>query len=729
MRKLPDRYMTPIVMMVLGVAIYVMTSLYYRSSAIVYGPDAENILAPLFYDISRAIHDHGLLAGMYDPGQIAGLSLWNTPYFHPLYPFYFNWLGTDASIFDTVARLRAVNFLHLAIYGVGCYLLCRGLGVQQWLALIIGLSSPWLPAVQSMLNWPQILASFAWLPWIVACQIWLYREPSRGQRILAVLGLATTFSLLVYAQPAQNMVLVVVGSAVMWGFMAMSAWRDRQREETRAFVRTTVFLTMAGILAMLICGEYLLSVVIYLSKAVRWLGDKGVLIGSQRMPIDAMREYALRLRDAGALLIYSSKHTVIVGNLYVGMATALCAVLGFFASRGDRRIGALLVSAFVTLLFCFGLFTPLLQWIPVANKVREVNWWSCYTVTVLFALGGYGMQRLLEAGVTEVSGRRLRKVSLGVLLPGFAVALWLTQTMQADMKMVATLSLCISFALLAACLLYPIRTRKFHSLVAMVMIFLTVAVPILSYARVTPRQSMLMDAEHMETRSEALRIAAIIMDGEDYRFAVSPDIENYKNLTVVLANLGLRGIRGDVSPQEYDKFRLLFFPSPAVANLYGVKYQVLPNKSSVDGDIKIDDKLSLRLNRQALPRLFFVKGGMQVTNSPVDALLSVPDDGVVHVYVAQDDLPSGFDPSAYLSDGATPVAPTLLENDAVHVQAILDTQGSGLLMLNEDMAGRWKATIDGKRIRPFRVNGFQTAFLLNGAGLHTIEVSRAGHVL
>lgn len=729
MRKLTERCITPTVMLTLGVAIYVLESIYYHGSAVVYGPDAENILAPLFYDISRAIHENGLLAGMYDPGQIAGLSLWSTPYFHPLYPFYFNWLGSDASIFDTVARLRVVNFLHLAIYGMGCYLLSRGLGVRQWLAVAIGLSSPWLPAVQSMLHWPQILASFAWLPWVLACQIWLYGDPGRTQRILAGLGLAITFSLLVYAQPAQNMVLVVVGSAIMWGFMALSTWRGRKSDEWRAFVRATVSLSIAGLLAMLICGQYLLGVVIYLGKAIRWLGDKGVLIGSQKMPLEAMREYALRLQDAGALLVYSSKHTVIVGNLYVGVVVAACAILGFFASRRDHRIGALLVSALVTTLFCFGLFTPLLRWIPIANKVREVNWWSCYAVTVLLVLGGYGLQRLLDSSADGVFGERFRKGALWLLLAGFVTALCLIPAMHEDLMGAAVLTLCLSFALLAACLLFPVRTRPVHELAAVLTIFLAFAVPVLSYARHAPRQSMLMDAEHVNTRNEALRIAAIITDGDNYRFEVSPKIPYYKNLTVTLANLGLRGIRGDVSPQEYDKFRLLFFPSPAVANLYGVKYQIVPDSPAVGGDIKIDDKISLRLNRHALPRLFFMRAGVQMTDSPVDALLGVSDDGAAHVFVARSDLPSGIDLGPYQSAGSTPVVPDVLDNDAVHLKAILDAKGSGLLVLNEDMAGRWRATIDGKPAMPFRVNGFQTAFFLNGAGRHTIEVSRPGPVL
>lgn len=728
MVKLPGRYLTSIAMVALGVATFFLASLYYRHGVVIYGPDAEDILAPLFYDISRAIHSHGLLAGMYDPGQVAGLSLWNVPYFHALYPFYFNWLGTDASIFDTVARLRWVDFLHLAIYGSGCYLLSRSIGVRQALALAIGLVSPWFPAVQSTLHWPQILASLAWVPWILACQMWLYKGHGK-QQMLSALGLTLSFSLLVYAQPAQNMVLVVVGSVVVWMCLAISTWRNGQPEERSAFVRATVAIGIAGILAVFICGEYLISVVIYLGKAIRWLGNNGVLIGKGRMPLDAMREYALAPSDADALLVYSSRHTVIVGNLYIGASMAVCAVLGFFAGRGDRRIAALLVSALVTVLFCFGFFTPLLRWIPIANKVREVNWWSCYAVTVLLALGGYGLQCLFEQSVGDASGKSFKKRALWALLAGNLATLLLLPVIRAELMLVAALLASASFASLAICLVFPDRTRQFHQAAAVAVVLLSVVVPVLANERAIPRLPTLMDAGHMQTRNEALQIAKHIGDGENYRFAVSPKIPNYKNFTVTLANLDLRGIRGDISPQEYDKFRLLFFPTTAVADLYGVKYQIVPSQPSRDDDIKIDDKVSLRVNLHALPRLFFVQGGIEVVKSPVDTLLGAPDSKVPQIYVTPKDLPLGIDPAQQAATSPKLVIPHLLVNGATELRGLLETQGSGVLVLNEDIAGRWRATIDGRRVDPFRVNGFQTAFLVNGAGMHTIEISRPGALL
>lgn len=728
MRRLLDWCATPIVMLVVGLGIYAMANTYYHNSVIVYGPDAEDILAPLFYDISRAIHEHGLLAGMYNPGQFAGLSLWNTPYFHPLYPFYFNWLGTDASIFDTVVRLRLVNLLHLAVYGSGCYLLCRGIGVRQTLAVVVGLTSPWLPAVQSMLYWPQILASFAWVPWILACQMWLYQEHSRRLHITATFGLALTFSLLVYAQPAQSMVLVVVGSGIVWLYMAVSAWRSNQSHERQAMVRTTIYLGVAGVLALLACGEYLLSVVTYLCKAIRWLGDMGTLTGNRRMPLRAMKEYALHWHDLVGLLVYRREHTVIIGNLYVGAAVVSGAILGPLVSRDDRRIKALLISALVTMLFCFGIFTPLLRWLPVANKVREVNWWSCYTVTVMFVLGGYGLQRLFDACSVGGFDRHLGIFVRWLLPVVFIATALLILAMHAEQAMATILSLSICFAVLALCLLLPALTCKVHQPAALVII-LSAIVPVLSYTRFAPTQPLLLDAQHVQIRNEARRVVANIPDGGSYRFEVSSEIPNYRDFTVTLVNQGMRGISGNESPQEYNKFRLLFFSTSMVHDLYGVKYTVIPSHDRVAGDMPIDDKISLHIDPHALPRLFFVQGGVKVVASPIDVLLQVTGDDVAPFFVAPKDLPAGIDFSLY-ERGAAAVEPVQVGvGDAVDIKGSFVTNEAVLLILNEDPAGRWRAVIDGKPVESFRINGFQTAFPVTGSGRHVVEIRRPTHLL
>jgi hypothetical protein len=160
-----------------------------------------------------------------------------------------------------------------------------------------------------------------------------------------------------------------------------------------------------------------------------------------------------------------------------------------------------------------------------------------------------------------------------------------------------------------------------------------------------------------------------------------------------------------------------------------VKYLIVPGVAHGAGDVAISPSISLRTNRTVLPRLFFVQGGVKAVDLPVDALLNVKDDGAWHFFVRLGDLPAGFDLSPYASGNASVYFPKVSCSSPVDTEASMVSNGSGLLVLNEDPAGRWRATIDGKIVKPFRINGFQTAFPVTGAGRHEFVITRPTQLL
>ena len=726
MPKSGDGRTTLLGVLAAGIITYILLALYFKNIALVYGQDCEEILAPLFFDISRSIHEYGLWSGMYDPGQVAGLSLWNTPYFHPLYPFYFNWLGTDANIFDTMARLQLIDLLHLSIYSAGSYFLCRTMGVRPLLSFAAGLAAPWFPCLYSLLCWPQILASFAWIPWVMVCQLVLYKDPRPSSRAAATVALGVTFALLVYAQPAQNMVLAIMGSGITWVCVAVAWICDGTHEARRRLIRSTLSLAGSGIIALLLCGKYLFSVVVYMSKAIRWAGSGGIIIGQNRMPLAAFQEHALHWRDIVALVSYRPEHTVIIGNLYVGAPLLLCAALLFTRTRREHGTRALLCSAVITVLFCFGLLAPVLQWIPVANKVRELNWWSCYAVAILLPLGTYGLQMLFDmkqAGSTKASSER--KFWLGVVVAGFVATIIVLLIDKGSLYEISIV--CCSFAIILAYGSWRVA-NKWRDIPAAAVVILSACVPVIAYPRYSSQVYLLTQPDRVRAREEATQLADHIPDRNDFRFAVSTDLPNFKYFTTALANLDLRGIRGNVSPQEYDKFRLLFFPNQTVANLYGVKYEIIPSNQSHPADAPIDQHVSLRINTGALPRLFFVQGGLKVVNSPINSLINAnTPDGKVF-FMSPRDVPRHFDLSPYTAGEPAIILPDAIKNTPVDVHASLHTTAPGLFVLNEDPAAHWRAILDGKSIAPIRINGFQTAFPIAQAGQHQLEIWRPSHL-
>jgi hypothetical protein len=446
------------------------------------------------------------------------------------------------------------------------------------------------------------------------------------------------------------------------------------------------------------------------------------------MPLSSFREYSLSLRDAADLITYTRSHIGLVGNLYVGAPIAFCAALLYAANKRDTKLTALFVSVMIAFLFCLYLFAPILRWIPIANKVREVNWWSCYLVALTIPLGALGLQWILDLNSTDMStkifGRKPIQLSVVALVATLVVAL----IAKTGTPIREALMICAGFSLLIAGLAWPARTRPFHQTMASAIVIICTLIPVLSYGRYSPSGTLLVRQDHVQTRYEAEQIAAATSDSDKFRFAVSAKLNNFRDFIATLSNLDLRCVGGNISPQEYDKFRLLFFPSPVVADLYGVKYQVISHGDHQPGDIAIDPAISLHVNAQALPRLFFVQGGMQITASPVEALLAIKDDSPLHFFVEAKDIPPHLDFSPYTKGDSVISLPVVSDSSPVAVKASLLVKGAGLLVLNEDPAGRWNATIDGRVVTPIRINGFQTAFPVLEAGQHDFEITRPTHL-
>lgn len=716
-------------------AVFAIALVHYQGQTLARGPDSADVLLSFFHEASRDVREEGMWAAMYTPGVLAGIPNWSNPNFHPLYPLYFNWLGGDHTVFDTLDRLNLIIKLHLAILGCGGFVLARALGVRLVPAICVGLVLPWFPAIRSAAGWPQIIAGLAWLPWIFAFQAKLYAARisgprARRQALLATAGLALTATLLVYAQPAQNLVFAIVGSAVVWIVVGAQALIRRDRDALRRFVVSSAWLALAALIVAAATGAYLLEVLRFHQQSVRWLGEYGgQLIGDQRVPIGAMRLHALDAEDIGLLAAFEYRKGI--GNAYLGFALALAAAACLLL-RGQRDANmsmarGLALCAAIATLFCFAFMAPLISLIPAANKVRELTWWSCLAVVLLVPLAALGLQAL-QARAEAGARRGIRDPWTWALVAAFALALLATMRMATPWRIEAGLALVVGFAALAWSLFARGRGRNAHDIACVVVLVCAVWMPF-RHNIVFPREdATLFLPDRVEARAEAARLAALLPDEAVYRIALSPELTDASLLTQAYANLGFRAIRGGISPINHAKFQLLHFPNPAVSALYGVKYALLPSAAAQPGDRRLDAHLSLRTHAGALPRLFFIGGGLRVVDDPVAALRALTDADPVHAFVARDDLPAGFGVDAYATGAPTLAMPNVAENRRTHLRATLDNHRPGLLVLNEDPEARWRARIDGKPVAGFRVNGFQTAFAIADAGRHTVEIERPGRL-
>ena len=698
-----------------AVIVLVVAVARFSGIAILHGPDADDVLVPMYFDISRSIGEHGLFAGMYDSGLVAGLSYWGSPSFHPLYPLYFNWLGSDSTILDTLDRLKLVFFLHMGIYAVGSYLLGRCLGLRQLLAICVGIVAPFLPAFQSVGVWPPISASLAWLPWILFFQARIYQ---RGWAPAAAIGLAASVTLLIYAQPAQNLVLAFVGSAIVGVVYSVVVVRQRGVQGAHVHLRPIyASLALAAAVIVVACYPYLSGVMDFHSDSIRWLGDGRDISGKDKLPLSALTAHGLGWKAVFAPFAFAHQYSMVVGNLYMGAPIALACLSYPWLFRTRPLITALLASIAISAIFCFAAFGWLLYLLPIANKVREVNWWSLYVVMLALPVGALCLQRL----VSLIRRKQQRQW------------IWWPEISAATIVLMALVGVLVSGefywqivpVLLGAALLWWSASRGVvvnNALLSLVVI-VSAAVPIVVAKTPSLGQSMIVRGERIEQRHSMATVFAALESPENYRVAVSEKLPDFKVLGHQLANLGARGIRGDLNPQRRSKFELLYFPKPAVAQLYGVRYTVVA--AGTEGALAIDDRYALLDDSAALPRLFLAESGLAVVPSPAASLQAAEGAQVEHIYATPSAVKRLGVEQTTLGEGKFSARPvSAWHNSPVMLQAMVETSGPALLVLNEDSDGRWYAIVDGD-VRPgVAVNGFQTAFALPAAGKHSVIIRR-----
>lgn len=714
--------------LLLVAAVFAIAAVHYRGQTLARGPDQADMLLSFFHEASHAVEEEGLLAAMYTPGVRAGVPNWSNPNYHPLYPFYFNWTGADATVEDTLDRLNFIIYFHLAILGAGAFALARALGVRWLPAIAVGLVLPWFPAVRSAAAWPHIIAGMAWLPWIFAFQVRLHASVTdRRLALPAVVGLVLCATLLVYAQPAQNLVFAISGSTVLWTLVALQAVLQRDREGSRAFARSCAWLALAAAVVLAATGGYLLEILRFHAQSIRWLGEYGgAIVGDEPIPLGALRVHALSLRDAPLLLAFEYRKGI--GNGYLG-ATLLVAALALWSQTMPRTpqtsaARALLVCALLAALSCFAFMAPVLHAIPLLGKVRELTWWSCLAVVLLAPLAAAGLQGLRRDVVPPLT----RDPWIALALAGLVLALAAALAASTPDRVEASIMLMGGFAALAWSLRAPVQDVRARDLACAAMLVCAVWIPFRHNIEFARSEATLFLPDRVQARADAERLRALLPDEDDYRIVLAGTLPNAHLLTHTYAAAGFRSIHGGIGPANHAKYRLLSQANPAVSALYGVKYILLPSTAARSGDIVLRPGLALRTDPAALPRLFFIGGGLRVVDDPVAALRALNDPSPLRALVAARDLPAGFDIAPFASAPPALSTPAPIENRRTRLRATLINDRPGLLILNEDPEARWRARIDGKAVPAIRVNGFQTAFAVPNAGRHMVEIERPGRL-
>lgn len=709
--------------MLVFAAVLAIAAVHYQGQTLARGPDQADVLLALFHDASHAIAEEGPLAAMYSGGVRAGESNWSNPNYHVLYPLYFNWAGADASPEATLDRLNRIIVLHLALLGAGGFVLARALGVRTPIALAVGLVLPWFPAVRAVAGWPHIIAGTAWLPWIFAAQARLHAGgPWRGQ-LAAALGLALAATLLVHAHPAQTLVFAACASGLAWLLVAAQAALRRDRRGLRALAQATGWLALAAVLVLAATWHYLAEVLAFHARAVRWLGEVGgAVVGNAPLPVEALRHHALDA--AGWPRLFAFEYRRGVGNAYVGAAVlvAALALLGRHVPDASRArfARALAACGVVALAFCFAPLAPVVASLPLAGRVREAIWWSALAVVLLLPAAALGLQSLRLRSVPPL----VRDPWAWAAAAGLALALVAAVALPTGHRPATVASTVLAFAGLAWCLRARRALPAAAAAAAVLVLAATVWTPFHHNVRFARDDAMLFHPDRVQARADAAALAARLPGRDRYRLALGASVPDAQLLVHAWTLHGFRSTQGGIGPMDHGKHRLLAEGGPALSALYGVRWTVWPEADARPGDAPLRPGLVLRTDPAALPRVFALAGGLETSVDPVATLLASDARSPLRAVVQPTALPPGVDAGDF--GGPARLADCLVVERAARtaVEVRLDCPHPVLLVLNEDPAARWRATVDGTAAPVFAVNGYQAAVAIRAPGPHAVRIAR-----
>lgn len=708
--------------------VFALASLQYQGQTLARGPDQADMLLAFFNEASHAIEEEGLLAAMYTEGVRAGESNWSNPNYHMLYPLYFNWAGADATPAATLDRLNLIVLLHLALLGSGAYALARSLGLGVGPALVVGLAIPWFPAVRSAAGWPHIIAGMAWIPWLLAAQVRIHRGGDWHTQLPAAAGLVVAATMLAHAHPAQNMVFAACASFAIWLLVGAQVLVARDRVALRQLARGSIWLGLSALVVLALCWPWLREILAFHARSIRWLGEVGgFLVGDQPVPVHALRHHALAAADAVELVAFRIRPGI--GHAYIGAAVAVAALgvlsRSLAATTQARCARAMLACGLLATAFCFAPLAPLLAMLPLAGKVRELSWWSCLAVLLLVPLVPLGLQAMrLRAGMPA----RWRTPWPWLVVAGSAIAAAATLGSDAPWRPAALLALVPAFAALAWALWARRGGQAALTAACALLLGATVWTPLRHNIRFPYADAMLFHPDRVQAHADAAALAARLDGLDRYRFVIADAVDNAHLLTHAWTMHGFRSIHGGIGPTEYAKYMLLSQANPTVAALYGVRWSIQPASAARPGDMPLRPGLVLRTHDEALSRLFLLSGGVEVVDDPVEHLRHIGDASPLRAAVRRGDLPPGADARTLAGAGRPGGHVALRRNDRTRLEATIEADGPGLLVLNEDPAARWRATLDGERTRLFRVNGYQTALYIPAAGRYEVRITRPGHL-
>jgi hypothetical protein len=683
--------------------------------------DQVHIYGPIFSEVSRLT-----LAGAvpyYLPGIGTGFPMFESPHFSILYPFYFfglvNYGGPLASLYTQTN----LTLLHIFVFYLNLYVLLRSATITPW-ASYIGASVGMLARnTEVYAGWLTAMASYAWLPLVLAGGVLLLRFPGKMSGILVF---STAAGLLALASASQPVIHAALACLVL--FAAGIAWMCLHRRFGDAW-RVVCSLVVCGGMAFGFAGAAILPMYVATGEMIRHIGAgagvTGHVIGHAPIPWENFNLFQLTLQQAPGIVVRPT-WIHIVGSPYIGplgFIGVLLAGIYFRRLNGFLRMlaAAFGIIALYGLLSGFGTNLGLAYvnfHLPFINRIREAG-----RHLVLFVIGGSllsGLGYSLLAGRLEQykESRNARSlVAVAVLAPIFAgIILWELFQNGTERTQTGFWILALAPILFVLASVWKLSASMNVTSAAVLVSAAALVIPVRGFSVSESdfnKPINLLSHRVIQSFADKIDTAGYRVDFRDKAF--SPRL-----WAMNASYYGVKSFYNQLTPQPYDQFRFSNLTNvPHLREMMGARYVLCgPDNSPIERDAKqIWETEGYRLyeNPRPMGRVTLVHrvAGSAENERQFIKIIRKGFDYFSEAYVDREQFEEVG--RVLASSRMAPPAQDHIEKIVDHPNrsySTVESDSASLLILNEWFTPAWKVRVNGRNQTVLRVNEWQTGVLL-----------------
>jgi hypothetical protein len=663
-------------------------------------PDLANQVLPWFQYEAQQFHQHRL--PIWDPFLLGGQSLIGQDQPGLAYPL--NWLLFSVLLHNGRISYSILNWYYMLIHyfaALFCYLLCRDLG-RSTIASTLGGVSFGLGGYIGTTDWPQMINAAIWAPLVF---LFLFRA-ARGVRPLASAAFSGLFLGLSWLGGHHQIpIFLSLAAGGVWVYFLFEHGR----------FQSSRLAPMAAFLAFLLCTGALQMwpAFSYGRTAVRWVGSEHDPIRwDQPVPYNVHERYSLSPVRVLGLIIPGYMDFV---SPYVGVVALSLAALALVCWWKTKEIrilcGVGLAGLFLAMAKNDVFHGILYSIVPLVEKARTPAAAIYLFHFAIAVLAAFGLDSLFQSSFRPLL-RRLIIILLafGALTFSIMFAILLGKAMAWPGDDRTMMSVLAAFAL--AALIYRAsrnESRRAGLSILIVALYLVELGNVTLYA--LPHKDDKNRSIFLQHYGETRQVAEFLgrqpaplrvwVNGDDVPF-------NFGDW------YGIDTVLGYTASIPFNVFQLELHTA-RTRMLYGAAYTI-SKKPLFEGQQEVfrDDKgLAVFKSASVLPRVWTVHEAVEVKD---------PEDARRHL---QD---SSFDLQKKTFVYSTAPRLEQCDNDTVRsfsrgidgATAVVDMKCRGMVVMSENNAPGWNATVDGKAVPIYDA---YTALrgIVAGAGTHKIE--------